>query len=74
MGITAMALALVVLTLAAGGLLWTLSFHFEEFYPDGMERASHTRRAGLLFRTVAGITTVGILAILLLEFRQLVTW
>ena len=73
MGITAMALALVVLTLAAGGLLWTLLFHFEEFYPVAREQASHARRAWLLFRTVAGITAVGILIVLLLEFQQLIT-
>ena len=73
MGITAMALALVVLTLAAGGLMWSLLFHFEELYPVAEERASHTRGAGLLFRTVAGITAVGILAVLLLELQQLIT-
>jgi hypothetical protein len=73
MGITAMALALVVLTLAAGGVLWTLVFHFEEFYPVAKERASHARWAGLLFRTVAGITAVAIFAVLLLEFQQLIT-
>lgn len=72
MGTTAMALALVVLTLAAGGLLWALSFHFEEFYPVARERAPHTRRAELLFRAVIGITAVVILAVLLLEFQQLI--
>ncbi len=71
MGTTAMALGLMVLTLAAGCLLWILLRHFEEFYPaeDGI---LHPRRAGLLFRTLTGLATVGILAILLLEFQQLV--
>jgi hypothetical protein len=73
MSITAMSLALVVLTLVAGCLLWALSFHFEEFYPVAKERASNARRAGLLFRTVTGITMVGILAVLLLAFQQLIT-
>lgn len=73
MGIAAMVVALMVLTLVAGCLLWTLMFHFEEFYPVAKDRVSHTRRAGLLFRTLAGLTTVGILAVLLLEFQQLVT-
>jgi hypothetical protein len=71
MGITAMAVALMVLTLVAGCLLWTLVFHFEEFYP--VARVSHARRAALLFRTVTGLSTVGILAVLLLEFQQLAT-
>ena len=74
MGVTAMALALVALTLVAGCLLWTLSFHFEEFYPDTKDGASHARRAGLLFRAVTGLTAVAILAVLLLEFQQLITW
>jgi hypothetical protein len=73
MEITAVAVALIVLTLVAGCLLWTLMFHFEEFYPVAKDRVSHARRAGLLFRTLAGLTTVGILAVLLLEFQQLVT-
>jgi hypothetical protein len=72
MGITAMAVALMVLTLVAGCLLWTLLFHFEEFYPV-KERVLHARRAGLLFRTLTGLTTLGILAVLLLEFQQLVS-
>ena len=73
MGIAAMALALMVLTLVAGCLLWILVFHFEEFYPVAKERVSHARRAGLLFRTFTGLTTVGILTVLLLAFQQLAT-
>jgi len=73
MGIAAMALALMVLTLVAGCLLWILVFHFEEFYPVAKERVSHARRAGQLFRTFTGLTTVGILTVLLLAFQQIVT-
>lgn len=73
MGITAMALALMVLTLAAGGLLWTLLFHFDEFYPAPRDGTSHPGRIRLLFLTLAGATTIGIVTVLLLEFQQLVT-
>jgi len=73
MAITSVAAALMVLTLVAGYLLWTLMFHFEEFYPVAKDRVSHARRAGLLFRILTGLATVGILAVLLLEFQQLVT-
>lgn len=72
MGMTAIALGLVVLTVAAGCLLWTLQFHFEEFYPVATEGTSNPRRARLLFLTLTGLTTVGIIAVLLLEFQQLV--
>ena len=71
MGITAIALGLMVLTIAAGCLLWTLQFHFEEFYPVTKEGISNPRTARLLFLTLTGLTTVGILAVLLLEFQQL---
>ena len=73
MGITAMALALMVLALVAGCLQWTLLFHFEEFYPVAEDGFSHARRVGLLFRALTGLITVGILAVLLLGFQQLVT-
>ena len=72
MGITAMALGLIVLTLAAGCLLWALLFHFEEFYPVAKDGISHPRRAKLLFLTLTGIMTAGIVAVLFLEFQQLV--
>ena len=72
MGITAIALGLMVLTIAAGCLLWTLQVHFEEFYPVTKEGISNPRRARLGFLTLTGLTTVGILAVLLLEFQQLV--
>jgi hypothetical protein len=73
MGMTAVALGLVVLTLVAGCLLWTLLFHFEEFYPAAKDGISHPRRARLLLLTLTGLSTVGILAVLFLEFQQLVT-
>jgi hypothetical protein len=72
MGMTAAALALIVLTLVAGWLLWTLTFHFEDFYPAAKDEISNPRRAGRVFLTLAGLTTVGILAVLLVEFKQLV--
>jgi len=73
MGMTAMALGLIVLTLVAGCLLWTLLFHFEEFYPVAQDGISHPRWAELLFLTLTGLITVGILVVLILEFQQLVT-
>ena len=69
----AMAVALMVLTLVAGCVLWTFLFHFEEFYPVARERVSQARRAALLFRTLTGLATVGIVAVLLIEFQLLVT-
>ena len=73
MGITAMALGLIVLTLVAGCLQWTLQFHFEEFYPLAKDQVAHARTAALLLRTVTGLTTVGVVALLRLEFHLLVT-
>jgi hypothetical protein len=72
MGMT-LALGLIVLTVVAGCFLWTLLFHFEEFYPAAQDGILHLRRARLLFLTLTGLTTVGILAVLFLEFQQLVT-
>lgn len=70
MGMSAAALALIVVTLVAGCLLWALLYHFEEFCPAAKDEISHPRRAGLLLLTfTAGLTTVGILAALLLELR-----
>jgi hypothetical protein len=69
MGMTAAALALIVVTLVAGCLLWALLYHFEEFCPAAKDEISNPRRAGLLFLTLTGLTTVGILAVLLLELH-----
>jgi hypothetical protein len=73
MGMTTVALGLIVLTLVAGCLLWTLLLHFEEFYPTAKDGISHPRRANLLFLTLTGLITVGILALLFLEFQQVGT-
>jgi len=73
MGMTTVALGLIVLTLVAGCLLWTLLFHFEDFYPMAKDGISHPQRAKLLFLTLTGLMTVGIVAVLFLEFQQLVT-
>ena len=72
MGMT-LALGLIVLTVVAGCFLWTLLFHFEEFYPAAKEGTLHLRRARLFFLTITGLTTVAILAVLFLEFQLLVT-
>ena len=73
MSMTAATLALIVLTLVAGCLLWTLLFHFEDFCPAAKDEISSPRTAGMLFLTLTGLTTLGILAVLLLELQQLVT-
>ena len=73
MGITPMTLGLMALTLVAGCLVWTLRFHFEEIYLATKDGVSHPLTARLLFLTLAGAATVGTIAMLLLEFRQLVT-
>jgi len=67
-----LALGLIVLTVVAGCFLWTLLFHFEEFYPAANHGILHPQTAKLVFLTLTGITTAGILTILFLEFQQLV--
>ena len=69
MGMSAAALALIVVTLVAGCLLWALLYHVEEFCPAAKDEISNPRRAGLLFLALTGLTTVGILAVLLLELH-----
>jgi FtsH-binding integral membrane protein len=71
MALTAMTLGLILLTVAAGCLLWTLLFHFEDFYPAANDGASRPPRAKLLFLALTGLMTVGIVAVLFLEFQQL---
>jgi hypothetical protein len=66
---TAAALALIVVTVVAGCLLWALLYNFEEFCPAAKDEISNPRRARLLFLTLTGLTTVGILAVLLLELH-----
>jgi hypothetical protein len=67
-----MVLGLMALTLVAGYLLWTLRVHLEEIDTAAEERISYPRRAGLFFLTLAGLTIVGILAILLVNSGQLI--
>jgi hypothetical protein len=73
MGIMAITVALIFLTVGAGYLLWTLLLHFEEIHTAGEFEASHPRRAALLFRALAGLIVVGTLAVLLVEVQQLFT-
>ena len=65
-------LGLIVLTVVAGCFLWTLLFHFEEFYPAAKHGILQPQTARLVFLALTGITTAGILTILFLEFQQLV--
>ena len=71
MGIMAMIVALIFLTVGAGGLLWTLLLHFEEVHAAAEEEVSHPKRTALLFLTVAGLIFVGALAVLMVEVQQL---
>lgn len=73
MGITAMALALMLLTLVAGRLQWSLLVRFDEFYPVGDDGISHARRVRVLFCALTGLAAVGVLAMLVLELQRLVT-
>jgi len=71
MGMMAMTVALIFLTLGAGCLLWTLLLHFEEVHGASEHEASQPNRAVLLFLTVAALIIAGTLAALLLEAQQL---
>jgi hypothetical protein len=71
MSIMAMTVALILLTMGAGCLLWTLVLHFEEIHAAAEYEVSHPKRAALLFLTFAGLTIVGTLAVLLVEVQQL---
>jgi hypothetical protein len=71
MSIMAMTVALILLTLGAGCLLWTLLLHFEEIHAAAEHDVSHPKRAAFLFLTFAGLITVGTLAVLLVEVQQL---
>ena len=72
MGIAAMALALVVLASVAGYLEWSLLFHFEDYYPVAEVGFASARRVRVLCGTLAGLINAGVLAVLVLEFQQLV--
>jgi uncharacterized membrane protein YidH (DUF202 family) len=71
MSIMAMTVALIFLTLGAGCLLWALLLHFEEIHAAAEHEVSHPKRAAFLFLTLAGLITVGTLAVLLVEVQQL---
>ncbi len=71
MGIIAMTVALILLTVGAGCLLWTLLLHFEEIHAAAEYEVSRPKRAALLFLTLAGLFIVGTLAVLLVEVQQL---
>ncbi len=71
MGIMAMTVALIFLTVGAGCLLWTLLLHFEEIRAPAEYEVSHPKRATLLFLTLAGLIIAGTLALLLVEVQQL---
>ncbi len=71
MGITAMTVALILLTMGAGYLMWMLLLHFEEIPTAAEHEALQPRRAALLFLTLAALTFVGALAVLLVEIQQL---
>jgi hypothetical protein len=72
MGIVAMTVALVFLTVGAGYLLWALWLHLEEIHPASDSRASQPIRAALRFLTLAGLI-IGTLAVLLVELQLLFT-
>jgi len=73
MGIMAMTLALMCLTMGAGCLLWMLLLHFEEIHAAEEHEMSHSKRRALVFLTLAGLTIVGALGVLALEIQQLFT-
>jgi uncharacterized membrane protein YidH (DUF202 family) len=62
---------LILLTVAAGYLLWALLLHFEEIRAATESEAALPRRAALLFLTLAGLLVVGTLAVVLVEVQQL---
>lgn len=70
MSIMAMTVALILLTMGAGCLLWTLLRHFEEILAAAEHEVSHPKRAALLFLSFAGLIIVGVLAVLLVEVQQ----
>jgi hypothetical protein len=72
MGIVAMTVALVFLTVGAGYLLWAFWLHFEEIDAASDSQASHPKRSALLFLTLAGLI-IGALAVLLVELQLLFT-
>jgi hypothetical protein len=72
MGIVAMTVALVLLTVGAGYLLWAFWLHLEELHPASDSQASQPIRVALRFLTLAGLI-IGTLAVLLVELQLLFT-
>lgn len=71
MGIVAMIVALILLTVGAGGLLWMLLLHFDEIRAAAEYEVQQPTGAALLFLTLAALLFVGTLAVLLVEVQQL---
>lgn len=71
MAIAIITSTLILLTLAAGCLLWALVLHFEEMRTATDSEMAHPRSAALLFHTLAGLLIVGTLVVLLVEVQQL---
>lgn len=67
MGIVAMIVALIFLTVGAGYLLWAFLSHVQE-----MDTPPHPKEAALLFLTITGLV-IGTLAVLLVELQLLLT-
>lgn len=73
MGIVAMTVALIFLTVGGGYLLWAFFWlHFEEIQAASDSQAAHPKEAALLFLTFAGLI-IGTLAVLLVELQLLFT-
>jgi len=73
MGIVAMTGTLISLTAGGGYLLWTLLLHFEELRTASGSGPPRTKRAALLFLTLAGVMVVGTLTVVLVQVQQLFT-
>ncbi len=71
MGILMMTVVLILLTMGAGGLLWTLFLRWEEIHAAGEQEVSRPKVAALLFIALAGLGIVGTLTVLLVEVQQL---
>ena len=70
MGIITMTVVLILLTMGAGCLLWTLLLQFEEIHAAAEYQVSRPKGA-LLLLALAGLIIVGTLTVLLVEVQQL---
>jgi hypothetical protein len=73
MGIMAITVALIFLTVVTGYLLWTLLLRYEDIRTAAECEASYPRRGAMLRRTLTGLIIIGTLAALLVEVQQLST-